>query len=317
MKAYENHAKQGDFCCITRNFIANSKSPCYNTHNVIQIQESENVNLSHTPSGKCRRKAAQRGLYRGTADGLRTKQMPHQHFPATYVRRLNMNNLNAAAWYTIAAKASGKVIEIADASAENGAAVCLAENTGAEQQLWQISAEGEASKIVNKATGKALDIISLGTVDGANLHQWEFVGGESQLWTLEAREDAYVIKSVLSGKCIDIVDMAADTDGARLQIWEDVNGENQQWIITEAIAAPAEKKEEAPVVEEAPKAEDAPKAAEKKAPAAKKTTTRKTAAKKPAAKKTSTRKTAAKKTTTTRKTAAKKTTKNAAASEDK
>ena len=89
--------------------------------------------------------------------------------------------------------------------------------------------------------------------------------------------------------------MAADTDGARLQIWEDVNGENQQWIITEAIAAPAEKK----------------------APAAKNTTTRKTAAKKPAAKKTSTRKTAAKKTTTTRKTAAKKTTKNAAASEDK
>ena len=282
MKTYENHAKQGDFCCITRNFIANSKSPCYNTHNVIQIQESENVNLSHTPSGKCRRKAAQRGLYRGTADGLRTKQMPHQHFPATYVRRLNMNNLNAAAWYTIAAKASGKVIEIADASAENGAAVCLAENTGAEQQLWQISAEGEASKIVNKATGKALDIIRLGTVDGANLHQWEFVDGDSQMWFFEEKEDgAVAIKSALSAKCIDVVGMNAEIAGARLQIWVDVNGENQSWILT-AVEAPKAEEPAAPASEEAPKAEEAAPAAEE-APKAEeaapaKKTTRKTKA---------------------------------------
>ena len=50
-----------------------------------------------------------------------------------------MQTFDKSAWYTIAAKVSGKVIEAENASTENGAAVCLAEATGADQQLWSIT----------------------------------------------------------------------------------------------------------------------------------------------------------------------------------
>ena len=94
-----------------------------------------------------------------------------------------MQTFDKSAWYTIAAKVSGKVIEAENASTENGAAVCLAEATGADQQLWSIThIDGKYYKIANKKSGKVLDIISLGVVNGANLHQWEYVNGDSQLW---------------------------------------------------------------------------------------------------------------------------------------
>ena len=105
-----------------------------------------------------------------------------------------------AAWYTIAAKVGGKVIEVENASTENGAAVCLADAAGADHQLWAIQhINGKYYKIINKHSGKALDIISMGVVNGANLHQWDFVDGDSQMWFFEEQEDgALVIKSALS-----------------------------------------------------------------------------------------------------------------------
>ncbi len=83
-----------------------------------------------------------------------------------------MQNFDENVWYTIAAKAGGKVIEIENASADNGAKVCLAEATGADQQLWSIvHIDGKYYKIINKNSGKALDIINMGVVNGANLHR--------------------------------------------------------------------------------------------------------------------------------------------------
>ena len=127
-----------------------------------------------------------------------------------------MQTFDKSAWYTIAAKVSGKVIEAENASTENGAAVCLAEATGADQQLWSIThIDGKYYKIANKKSGKVLDIISLGVVNGANLHQWEYVNGDSQLWFFEEKDDgAVAIKSAMSAKCIDVVGMNADADGA-------------------------------------------------------------------------------------------------------
>ena len=201
-----------------------------------------------------------------------------------------MKMFDEAAWYTIAAKIGGKVIEVENACDENGAAVCLADATGEDHQLWAIRhIDGKYHKIINKKTGKALDIISMGVVNGANLHQWEFVDGDSQMWFFEEKEGGVAIKSAMSAKCIDVVGMNAELAGARLQIWVDVDGENQTWIIRAA---------EAPKAEETAPAAEAPKA-EASAPAKK--TTRKTAAKK------TTRKTAAK-TTTAKKTTARKTT---------
>ena len=225
-----------------------------------------------------------------------------------------MKTFDETAWYTIAAKAGGKVIEVENACEENGAAVCLADATGADHQLWAIrNVDGKYHKIVNKQTGKALDVIAMGTVNGANLHQWEFVDSDSQMWFFEDKADGVAIKSALSAKCIDVVGMNAEQAGARLQIWVDVDGENQTWLIQEVEAPKAEEvvpvaeeatkaEEAAPVAEEAPKAEEAaPVAAEapkteEVAPAKK--TTRKTSTRKTAAKKTTTRKTTARKTTT-------------------
>ena len=84
-----------------------------------------------------------------------------------------MQTFDKSAWYTIAAKVSGKVIEAENASTENGAAVCLAEATGADQQLWSIThIDGKYYKIANKKG--ACDIGRGGNVRGGRVDSVSF-----------------------------------------------------------------------------------------------------------------------------------------------
>ena len=210
--------------------------------------------------------------------------------------------ISADKYYTISA-ANGRVIEVADYNTENGAAIQLWDNMGAEWQQWKFNREGDGIyRVENRFTDKMLDLMQGGTVDGTWLHQWEGGNGSSQLWAVEFTNDGRVkLKShMAAGKCVDVVGMSTE-NGARIQIWSDVDGENQIWTLNEvaekkarAARKPAAKK--APVKKaetvkaEAPKAEaaaetkavaaEAPKA--EKAPA--KRTCKRTAAPKAAAK---------------------------------
>lgn len=151
-------------------------------------------------------------------------------------------------FYNIIA-ANGKVVEVADGSSENGAAIQVRKNKNEAHQQWQFVPAGESAYFIrNRETGKMLDLMECGVVDGTWLHQWEGVHGSSQIWMVEFTNDGHIkLKNNISGKCLDIVGMSQE-DGARLQIWQDVNGENQLWSIKPArlkkarAAAPRTKK---------------------------------------------------------------------------
>lgn len=137
-------------------------------------------------------------------------------------------------FYNIIA-ANGKVVEVADGSDENGAAIQVRKNKNEAHQQWQFVPAGENAYFIrNRETGKMLDLMECGVVDGTWLHQWEGVHGSSQVWIVEFTNDGHIkLKNSISGKCMDIVGMSQE-DGARLQIWQDVNGENQLWSIKAA-----------------------------------------------------------------------------------
>ncbi|MEG1873743.1 MAG: RICIN domain-containing protein [Ruthenibacterium sp.] len=91
-----------------------------------------------------------------------------------------MKNIVSGTYYIIAAP-DGRVLEVADFDHNNGAAVQLWKNEGADSQMW-LAEEivPDTFRLVNKLTGKALDIIDAGVNDGAWLHQRDYLGAYKQ-----------------------------------------------------------------------------------------------------------------------------------------
>ena len=142
----------------------------------------------------------------------------------------------ADAYYTIAAKLSGKVMEAGRAEEPQDELVSLMAPDGSDRQLWKLQPDEDGCyKLIGKASGKALDIIAAGINDGAWVHQWDVLAHVgSQMWYIEpAGDGCYTIKAHFMHKCLDVVGLSQEA-GARLQIWEDLGGDNQKWIIAEA-----------------------------------------------------------------------------------
>jgi pectate lyase len=106
--------------------------------------------------------------------------------------------------YTLANGASGKCLEVAGGSADNGAllqqAACA---SGATRQQWKIS----GATLVNSASTRCADVPSSSTTSGVQLQQWGCGDGTkaNQQWTLTASSAAsgkYLLKSAATGLCM-------------------------------------------------------------------------------------------------------------------
>ncbi|MBR1528428.1 MAG: RICIN domain-containing protein [Oscillospiraceae bacterium] len=76
---------------------------------------------------------------------------------------------------------SGKALSL-DSSGNN---ISIAEAKGAENQLFNLSANADGSfKLIIKSTGNAAEVINAETTDGANVQQWEINGANCQDWEL-------------------------------------------------------------------------------------------------------------------------------------
>ena len=87
-------------------------------------------------------------------------------------------------YYTIKCYASGKVLDIAGCSSENGANVQQWEYMNGENQEWSIEKAGDYYKIINRRSGKALDVSGRSAADNANVLQWDYNGQDNQLWRI-------------------------------------------------------------------------------------------------------------------------------------
>ncbi|MGC5016010.1 pectinesterase family protein [Streptosporangium sp. DT93] len=110
--------------------------------------------------------------------------------------------------YTLASGSSGKCVNVAGASADNGALlVQVACDTASGSQRFTTVARGSAFNLVNVGSGRCVDVPNSSTVSGTQLQQWGCGDGTKlpQQWAISASSAVsgkYLIKSVVSGLCV-------------------------------------------------------------------------------------------------------------------
>jgi endo-1,4-beta-D-glucanase Y/chitodextrinase len=142
--------------------------------------------------------------------------------------------------YKITARHSGKVLEVANGSAADGANVQQWTDNGSTAQQWIITPTTDGYyKLVCKASGKALEVSYNLLTDGGNVHQWTYSGANNQQWKLEdVGGGFYKITARHSGKGLDVAN-ASLADGGNVHQWTYNGGTNQQWQVTQLSTATA------------------------------------------------------------------------------
>ncbi|MBR5621376.1 RICIN domain-containing protein [Candidatus Saccharibacteria bacterium] len=141
--------------------------------------------------------------------------------------------------YTIKNIASGRVLDVADASYSNGAAVQLFDANGTCAQKWIAKKVGSGISFISSCSNKALDIPN-GYVNRAEqkLQIWDANGTNAQVWIHKTpnafAEGNYIINSGLGGNLV--VDIAGgaekSTNGTNIQIYVSNNTNAQKYKIT-------------------------------------------------------------------------------------
>jgi hypothetical protein len=124
-------------------------------------------------------------------------------------------------WYKILAGHSGKCMEVADSSPDDGANIQQWDYTDSENQQWMLeeSEEGGYYKIVNRNSSRCIQVQDWSTAEGGNINQGACGSYQNnQEWSLEREGDYYQIINRNSGLLID-VHATSVTNGANLHQW--------------------------------------------------------------------------------------------------
>jgi alpha-galactosidase len=117
--------------------------------------------------------------------------------------------------------ASGRCLDVDNASTAAGAAVVIWDCHTAANQLWTTWANGELRVFGDKC----LDAFNQGTTPGTRVITWPCNGQNNQKWTLNPDGS---ITNVHSGLCLD-VNQAATANGSPLILWTCNTQPNQKW----------------------------------------------------------------------------------------
>ena len=137
-----------------------------------------------------------------------------------------------------------KVLDVANGSTSNKAAIQLFDGNGTEAQKFEITSLGnEYYTIKSKKSGKVLDVVNGGKAKGTKIQQYTSNGTDAQKWEFEyAGAEKYYIRSKVSGLYLDVTNGKAENRN-QLQVWTG-NKSNAQKFKLEQI----DKKE--PIVED-------------------------------------------------------------------
>ena len=130
----------------------------------------------------------------------------------------------------LAAKHSGKVLDVAEGNTEDGATIIQWSKSGGDNQKWQLKPAGDGYYyVVVQHSGKVLDVADGSTEDGATIIQWSEAGSDNQKWQLEHSGDGYYyLVAKHSGKVLDVADSNTE-DGATIIQWSKSGSDNQKW----------------------------------------------------------------------------------------
>ncbi len=131
---------------------------------------------------------------------------------------------------------SGKCLEIADWSTDNGALARQWDCTGGANQLWDLKQANGITMLVNRNSGKCLEIADWSTESGAPARQWTCTGGWNQGWNYAGEigpRKELGLSNVNSAALLEIADWSTD-NGAPARQWRSpaigVAAANKAWI---------------------------------------------------------------------------------------
>ena len=132
--------------------------------------------------------------------------------------------------YTLKSATGSRVLDVNNASYDNGANLQIWDYNGSIAQTFSIgwNASAPGYHIKNTATGKLVS--TSGNANGtANVHQWEQgVGANGDNWIFEDAGNGYVYIRNLWGYYLDAAD-AKDTNGTNVQVWTYSGSVAQKW----------------------------------------------------------------------------------------
>ncbi len=125
---------------------------------------------------------------------------------------------------------SGKCLDVAGVSTDNGANAHQWACHGGDNQRWLLQYTGEGYlTLAARHSGKCLDIKGASTADGANAQQYSCTGGSNQRFRLLDRGGGlFSLQAKQSGKCLDVAE-ASTEDGANVHQWSCHDGDNQRY----------------------------------------------------------------------------------------
>jgi len=144
-------------------------------------------------------------------------------------------SFNSTTPYKLINRNSGKALDIAWGSSDNGANILQYTYNGYNNQKWYLEPTGDGYYVIKSvATGKVVDVSGKSTANGGDVIQWQSNGGWNQQWKIVAVDGGYYkLINRHSGKAID-VNGRSTADNADVIQWDDNGGWNQHWKIEAA-----------------------------------------------------------------------------------
>ncbi len=133
--------------------------------------------------------------------------------------------------YVISTKLnSNYVLDIADASKDDGANLQLWKNNGTAAQTFKVTHIGNGYyQIINTNSGKALDAQDGGTAPGTNVWQYNVNNTDAQIWKIvDAGGGYYYIICKKSGLYLDLNNANVDY-GENIKLWTNNGNDAQKW----------------------------------------------------------------------------------------
>jgi len=145
----------------------------------------------------------------------------------------NSSNIISGGIYTLASKASGKVLDVTDVSLADGAKMQQWTNYSASNQRFKVESTGDGYyKLTAVHSGKVLDVPNSSNASGVQLQQWNDNGTSAQRWKLvDVGGGYYKLVSKASGLVMD-VSGSSTADGTAVQQWTDNGTDAQKWAFT-------------------------------------------------------------------------------------
>jgi hypothetical protein len=127
---------------------------------------------------------------------------------------------------------SGKCLDVAGASSNDGAAINQYGCWGGNNQKFTVESQGNNTyRLKGVASGKCIGVVNGATNDGAGIEQRTCGANNSQLFQLNNKgNNTFELKHVSSGKCVDVKGNSTG-DSVGLQLWSCHGGANQAYAM--------------------------------------------------------------------------------------